>query len=246
MIYKSVWGITGVALAGALSLTVSAQAADLGRTERYEGGYKDGPVYTGRWDGFYLGAHVGGAWGDVDIKDLDYTGDAYGLSPSGAFGGGTIGYNFQAGHLVLGFEADLGVMDLNATKDVLGGTETASLDGGLYGDVTGRLGYAFDRTMLYAKAGYAFFDGEGVQSYNGFTMTGTDTFSGWTVGGGVEHFLTPAWSVKAEYQHFDFGTQTALQTSARGTNFRYDFDVTADTVKAGVNYHFGRGYEPLK
>ena len=29
---------------------------------------------------------------------------------------------------------------------------------------------------------------------------------GWTVGGGVEYALTPAWSLKLEYDYLSFGT----------------------------------------
>ena len=62
-------------------------------------------------------------------------------------------------------------------------------------------------------------------------------------GGGVEHFLTPAWSVKAEYLHFDFGTQHGAQTSISdppvGYVYTNSFKVTADTAKVGVKstYH---------
>ncbi len=72
----------------------------------------------------------------------------------------------------------------------------------------------------------------------------------WTVGAGVEHFLSPAWSVKAEYLHFDFGSRGGSQTSLTDPPIGYvytnSFSVTADSVKVGVNYHFGQGYEPLK
>ena len=75
--------------------------------------------------------------------------------------------------------------------------------------------------------------------------TAASGFTGWTAGGGIEYALTPAWSVKAEYLHFDFGNEQ----SATNINYMccsYDNHRTVETVKAGVNYHLLSGYEPLK
>ena len=41
---------------------------------------------------------------------------AYSQSPSGVFGGGTIGYNMQRGGVVFGIEADFGDMGLSGSK----------------------------------------------------------------------------------------------------------------------------------
>jgi hypothetical protein len=56
-------GLSVLTLTSALALA-SANASDFGY-----GGYKDvpGPI----WTGFYLGAHVGGAWGDLTAVDSD-------------------------------------------------------------------------------------------------------------------------------------------------------------------------------
>jgi nucleoside-specific outer membrane channel protein Tsx len=62
--------------------------------------------------------------------------------------------------------------------------------------------------------------------------------TGWTIGGGLEYALSSAWSAKIEYQHFDFGSKTALLVTPANGNFRFSNDPTAETVKIGVNYHF--------
>ena len=242
--------------AGVVALAASANAADMYRAES---GLKDGPAYAANtWTGFYLGANVGGAWGKADLKDIN-GGMPYGpysFSPSGLLGGGTAGYNLQRGKFVFGVEADAGYMDLRGSTIIASSDpayhQDGTLGGGAYGDITGRLGYAFDRTLIYAKGGFAFFNGEGKQATTkpGFAPTGTDTFTGWTVGGGVEHFISPAWSIKAEYLHFDFGTKGSTQVSVTdipiGYHYNDTFTVTAESVKLGLNYHVGQGYEPLK
>ena len=48
-----------------------------------------------------------------------------------------------------------------------------------------------------------------------FNFEQSETLWGWTVGGGIEYALSQEWSVKVEYQHFDFGS----------TSFTHDGDV---------------------
>lgn len=202
------------------------------------------------WTGFYAGAHIGGAWGDVDVKDTNggVPPGPFNYSPDGVFGGGTAGYNHQVGSFVFGIEGDIGYMDLSGGTDIPSSDPTKhqdlELDGGTYGDITGRLGVAFGSTLVYAKGGYAFYDGEATQTTTkpGYRTTGTDTFSGWTIGGGVEHFVSSNLSLKVEYQHFNFDTEEGNQTSISdppiGFVYKNKTDLEADSVKVGAAYHF--------
>jgi len=95
-----------LALTGAIAGTAGiASAADMGAPA---------PVYTKApimapmfsWTGFYIGANVGGAWGNSSdtnafFAPLTSTGN---YSTSG--GGGQAGYNWQFGSWVLGIETD--------------------------------------------------------------------------------------------------------------------------------------------
>jgi opacity protein-like surface antigen len=62
------------------------------------------------------------------------------------------------------------------------------------------------------------------------------------VGAGVEYMLTQAWSVNAEYLHYDLGSKN-LQAMATGpapagsTHFAH-FDNNGDLARVGVNFHF--------
>jgi outer membrane immunogenic protein len=220
----------------------TANAADMYRApEPFAGGYKDGPVYTS-WAGFYVGVNVGGAW--ADLKTTEPGDNSWKNQPSDVFGGGQIGYNFQRGNFVFGPEIDLGVLGLSGTatnpKDTGPIGDYSTLHSGFYADVTGRLGYAFDRTLVYAKGGYAYLD-RGVSNKDfGKTVT-TSSLDGWTLGGGVEYKIAPAWSVKAEYQYFDFGSFSLFPNGELFNN-----SLTVQTVKAGLNYHVGSVYAPLK
>lgn len=191
----------------------------------------------------------------------------YTIEPSGAFGGGQIGYNFQKGNLVFGAEADLQISDIKdsgsgiAIGDPL---DTYSLKANInwFGMVRGRLGYAFDRTLIYATGGFAYGEVERDNSYffafpfGGGPMTGksskTTTETGYVIGGGLEDALSPKWSVKGEYQYVDLGTvgvDTTIyyQGAPNGVRQHTDLDANFYSVRIGLNYHVGGdGYEPLK
>lgn len=251
-------------LAGAVALISSANAADMYVPN---GGYKDGPVYD-NWTGLYAGVHAGGAWADFTAFDADgfnKKGSTTAISSDGVFGGATFGKNFQRGQIVFGLEADLGGMDLGVRKPLTAssGETTGTLNGGLYGDVTGRAGYLFAPNVLaYTKGGFAFYNGAFQVNGTSATVPGdtisttqSNTFLGWTVGAGVEYALRSNWTIKAEYQYFDFGGQTvggldslsSQNTCEQGNGCRFNAkDLTANAVSVGLNYRFSPASEPLK
>jgi outer membrane immunogenic protein len=231
--------LLGTVLSSALCFA-SANAADLS----YPGGLKDAG-YVAIWSGPYFGVHGGGAWSGVDVTDIDGAHNKFSNDGSGGFGGGTLGWNWQwSNNIVTSFELDLGVLDVSHTSiDPASAGIKAHMDGGAYGDVTGRVGYAMNQTLLYAKGGFGFFNGAARATSPVDATFKTDSFTGWTAGGGVEYKLTPNWSVKAEYLHFDFGSQETHFINSGG---RWNNDVSLDTVKLGVNYEILDVHKPLK
>lgn len=205
------------------------------------------------WAGTYFGASVGGVWASDRIADIDGLQgvlQTYTLKSTGIIGSGAVGYNFQWGHVVYGIEADLGGLGLNRTifEQNVGGNPavtTNHLGSGMYADVTARLGFAAGSALLYGKAGWAFFNGaanvDNTSGRMGGGVAAAKAFDGWTIGAGLEYLFAASWSAKVEYQHFDFGSQTATLVATAvipGTPFRFANDLTADAVKIGVNYHF--------
>jgi outer membrane immunogenic protein len=245
-------GAAALSLA-AVAAAVPADAADIYRRDEAPA-MKESPAAM-RWQGPYIGAHIGGAWADFATRNVNAYPDlatSTKQAADGVFGGGQLGYNLQRDRLVFGVEADLGGMDISGRKvpDAANFPNArASIGSGFYGDITGRVGIAADRALIYGKAGYAWYDGAAK-----FTDTGaltsihsTGTFGGWAAGGGAEYMLRPNWSLKAEYMHFDFGRESSRGTDANSVTYRFSNDLTVDTVKAGVNYHFTPNWsDPLK
>ena len=215
------------------------------------------------WQGFYAGGNLGGSWGtavDDHTQQLFFpsvspsfqTGDVGG---SGVIGGVQFGYNWQSPSccFVAGIEADIGGMDIGIKNENIlvpgSGTTFASFKtdggGGWYGDITGRLGYNWEGTLLYTKGGIAWFD-PGLSVHETlvagavattFGNSGSGTLTGWTVGAGLESMISPRWTWKVEYMHFDFG-DNANNCCFDGThNFNFfNRDLTINTVKVGFNY----------
>jgi outer membrane immunogenic protein len=188
------------------------------------------------WSGFYVGAMGGYGWSNSVSASVPGVGGGTINTDAlkGGFGGGTIGYNWQApgSQFVWGLEVDAAGGSIGYSETF--GPAVVRDRINAMGSVTGRLGVAFDSVLLYAKGGYAWANNKvsaDVAGVNVFSQT--RTHSGWTVGGGLEWMFAPAWSAKAEYMYADFSKE------------RYaglvDVGASVHTVKVGVNYHFGWG-----
>ena len=187
------------------------------------------------WTGFYIGGHVGGAFSGSNSFDGND-----GRFLVGVQGGAD--YQF-APNWVVGIEAQYSWLPTNSDRSLaFAPAGLATLDNRGIGSVTGRLGYAWGPVLVYAKGGYAFLDRSldvtvaGVPAAFSTSGKGKD---GYTVGAGLEYMFAQNWSVKAEYQYYDFGRTTFNTGPAAlvGTSFKND----EHTVKAGLNYRFNWG-----
>ena len=235
------------------------------------------PRYLGAapfsWTGMYLGAQLGGAWGQADISD-PYGPSIFGdkMRTPGAFAGGAVGYNWQSGSIVYGLEADANWADLDGSNTCFAFSgffisANCRSHTNAFGALTARLGVAVGpqgRTLLYIKGGGAWEDislTATTQSAVGglpLPITGfSGTRWGWTAGAGAEYAMRGSWSVKAEYDYLAFADSsfvapTGLQQVVPGVN-GYVFtpgratsaSQDIQTFKVGLNYKFGGPSAPL-
>lgn len=243
----------------------SAFAADLPARTYTKAPVMVSPAYS--WTGFYLGVNAGGIWGSDPVTfDPIFAGAPAGLPafaaangsstlhPSGFTGGGQVGYNWQSSNWVIGLEADINyarlaksvtsaTLTFPATSDFFFVTSTTS---NWMATVRPRLGYAFDRTLLYVTGGLALSEINFAQSITFLPAvafasgTTTSTRAGWTVGGGAEYAFAPNWSAKLEYLHSDFGSLSFASTTNNALiNFTSSAHFRTDLVRVGLNYKFG-------
>lgn len=230
------------------------------------------------WTGFYVGGTVGAAWtkSDVSLSTANTTGllfnaaDIPGLNALGSpsvngsklIFGGKLGYNRQWGAVVLGLEGDISYFRFNKTVNTFGNpfltfaTGTASFTENVTTDwlatVRPRLGYAFDRALLYVTGGLAVGKVSFSNNYVGFSPHGSGfefesssvsrTKAGWTVGGGVDYALTNNWILSAEYLHVDLGSvsTSGLVTTGNANTATMNFSakLKSDIARAGIAYKF--------
>jgi outer membrane immunogenic protein len=240
---KSYWlaTVSALAILGAANIAAPAIAADLPARMPVKAPVVAPAPFS--WTGFYIGIHGGGAW--LDHKQTMTTqlgvsicGAAPGLDCSidkvgGAFGG-LAGYNFQAGRVVYGIEADGTWLSLKDTKffanppfPILNSLTIHSKVDWL-ATVRGRLGITMSPTLLYVTGGAAF---GGIKSgwFDGATppaasLSVDKTKVGWVVGGGIEHAFASNWTARIEALYHDLGKVSAVPVTfidTYSTTFRH-------------------------
>jgi high affinity Mn2+ porin len=215
------------------------------------------------WNGFYVGGHLGymaanSYWnseagvtgvpvlaGSTDIFDHD--------GPWGPiFGGFQAGYNhITPSHLLGGVEADLAFPNHQfATRQLSSAAEgqfsiTDTIE--FSGTARVRVGLDMNNWLLYGTGGLAFDRDLMTRSQiagspiGGTAMPGDEdqqlaTRLGWTIGLGTEFASSQHWGVKLDYLFTDYGSKSV--TFPLGGD-RYDSNLIMQTLRAGLNYHFG-------
>jgi opacity protein-like surface antigen len=224
------------------------------------------PPYS--WTGLYLGPHLGGAVGLTKFSDpfgASIFGDT--VHSPGFSGGGQIGYNWQLPGTawVLGLEGDLSGLDSDGTTTCFAASlgavnSTCRVRPKAEGTLTGRLGFAVGpdgHTLIYGKGGLAWASDKLDMALNeGFSTGSSQTLNLWggTIGVGIEQALTPAWSVKLEYDYLTFAkgnvanndVANVFNITQQGNALLGSLQTGTSSVsqnihelKVGLNYRFG-------
>lgn len=217
-------------LLGSVALLVlaasGAQAADLPRRAAPPAPIYVAPIFT--WTGFYVGAQIGGGWGRNEFAGLTY-------NPNGVVGGLHAGYNMQFGAIVAGVEGDIEATSLKGSTTI--GFVSLKTTAPWQGSLRARLGFGFDRALIYATGGVAFAQLKNEIFIPPFALSNQSTRTGWTLGAGVEYALSPNWSIRAEYRYTDYGRYTSSFFPFGSAQTRFK----ENAARVGLSYRFG-GY----
>jgi opacity protein-like surface antigen len=266
--------ITSVLLPAVVALVPStaAVAGDLPPT-------RPAPAWT--WTGLYFGGNLGAAAGTTTFSDPlgpSVFGDK--VNSAALLAGLQIGYNWQiAPRWVIGLQGDAGYMDssgnftcMQPSATILG--SNCEVSPHVLASLTGRVGFLVDplgHTLVYGKGGGAWMGSHISITPNqtgyprawgagdpGNTQSSDSNAWGGTVGAGIEHALTPSWSIGLEYDYYRFATfnvSTPSTISSTGRSFDDDdkpippkfgtvaggrSTVTQDlqVIKLALNYHW--------
>lgn len=248
--------ITSLLLLGS---SLGAEAADLPPAPPV---YKAPPVVPMfSWTGFYIGGNVGGGWSQGSWTDSLFGVNWNNPNNNAVFiGGGQVGGNYQIQNFVVGAEADFdwAANNRNSGNGVTIGTPNGpqtlqlSSNNRWITTVAARVGYAFDRVLVYAKGGGGWVGNGNFTLLNVNTgatvsVSNSNTNSGWLVGGGVEWAFAQNWTVRAEYDFLGLSNRSIVVPAgfpvlAGDTFTSNNRNVQMATV--GINYLFnwGSGY----
>jgi outer membrane immunogenic protein len=251
--------LTRTALAFALlfGATVAARAADLPPPMAIPASTSAPAVYN--WTGFYIGGNVGAGWSgisDTNTNFSDTLGSTFSAQTNVQFlGGGQVGVNYEfANGIVIGAEAMFDWASNSQNASVTATDPTGSIAASIgtsnarwLTTVSGRLGYAWDRVLLYAKGGGAWvatntppISVAGAPA--NFSSISNTTSSGYTAGFGVEWAFSGNWSARAEYAFIGLPNQTftvAPATPTFGGDVITFSNRNISMVTGAVNYKFG-------
>src|SRR4051812_46399001 len=241
-------------------IALPALAADLSRPAPYTKAPVAEPVVSAySWSGFYLGANAGAKWANFretfssgTLTPLGFRGD----SDVSWLAGGQLGFMWQTGQFVFGIEGDIDGTNLHNTFTSAGvvgpfvAGDTFAVKNDWQASARGRLGWAFDRTLLYVTGGGAWGDVKTTATFvpvagvNALTvLSNSRTAFGWTLGGGLDYGIAPGWSLGAEYRYTRFENNhnngNTLGTLAGVAQpILYNARLDTNEVTARVNYHF--------
>jgi outer membrane immunogenic protein len=245
--------------ATAVLLATPALAADLGRPYYKAPPPPPPPVFS--WTGCYIGADVGGGWvRDEDNQTITGTGAPSPFSsaptnignPSGVKAGGYAGCDYQfAGGFVMGVLGDAQWADISGDNVIFPGSEPAGTPQDYYttkadfeASLRGRIGYAFNRVLVYATGGAAWLRVKEADFIGGVSCVAaitceehSSTLDGWTVGGGVDYAFTDYLIARIEYRYSDFGTFS--YDSGIFPGFTENHKITENQVLGGLHFKFG-------
>lgn len=217
----------------------------------------------------YMGASLGGAVplhaGERLQATSGFGAPAYDLYPRGVTRpgvtvGAQVGYNWQSGPLVWGFETDLSLLDgrrgphglVPASPAYVPGlpayTLSANSSANFFASIRGRVGYAWDRSLFYLTGGVAAGGARGPATLT-LGASGLDaTFSApwsqssrmkYAIGAGFEYAFADNWSARAEYLFLNQSLNTQVFDNGAGYAYVSRMRNENHLLRFGLNYHFG-------
>jgi len=216
------------------------------------------------WTGIYVGFHVGGGMLTDSVSQNGTSENGFNLassghlSPAGVIGGGQVGANYEFAPWVVGVEgswtdsAISGSTLIGCTGACAIGTtgiaqERFTSQALWFAALTGRVGYAANDWLFYAKAGGGWMHvsytedlltvgakGGPAPGTTAATQVLSDNRTGFTVGVGIEIGLVENLTGKIEYDFYDFGSKNYNFNAITPVSVKSDLH----TLIVGLNYKF--------
>lgn len=200
-----------------------------------------GAVPGSDWTGLYFGGHAGQGFASLNGVTTAMDGTAGGIPATESVDmniknfllGAQVGFNYQFDNrFIVGVEVDYSKMRLGGFQEALATEGIFPAQRNLQArteyelswmaTIRGRVGYAFDRMLVYGTGGLALLNekqwrdqyrsNSNASALQGTTVLAFTEFAekqrtGWTIGAGAEYAIDGNWSVKGEYAYTEFGEE---------------------------------------
>jgi outer membrane immunogenic protein len=203
------------------------------------------------WQGFYIGATLGGAIATARQRDTVTGFDSGRYNPSGSVFGATLGYNWLTGTTLIGLEADASWSAITGETSgrpgnaCFGNPGTCGVELNWFATARARVGLPWDRLLPYLTGGFALGSLRGYEGdvlANGGFGAATRMRTGWTAGAGIEVMINERWSSKFEYLYVDLGRRHLFNdTLITGAVRPQHVSLAAHIIRTGLNYRFDWG-----
>jgi outer membrane immunogenic protein len=196
--------------------------------------------YLTDWSGIYIGGKLGGAFSNfnwqTDTNPFN-TGGAAGpntpieFSPNSVIGGIMGGANLQLGQWIFGGELSFSGTGLSQSvpSPYFPATDTFSTELNWLGTIEGRIGYSWDRVMVFGKGGWALSNATlKVSSPVRGSASKSEFVDGWTIGGGIEYAVWNSVIIGLEYDY------TRISLTSSGSCDLCDAGLVIDSTPSEV------------
>lgn len=208
------------------------------------------------WTGINVGGKVGYASMDSNLENrvvgsqhyFNAYGDSIDLKDSSALGGIFIGAQKQWKNYLFGIELDHTFNNLEDKKQMAGPFATNNFKVNMknINSISGKLGYAFDDNLIYAKLGYASAklstQSDETPSYNHIGIS-SKRQSGYILGLGYDrslNILNKNIIIGVNYDHYEFNDKTQIGQDLSGyiPTYNVNVDPSLDTLMFKLSYKF--------
>lgn len=250
--FSSAFVASVLAIAAAGVTATVGFAADLPVPAAPAPAYYPPPPAHYDWTGFYFGGHVGGGLAQDKVTATTTTallnaGTTTNVSPSAVNGGAQVGLQYEFAPIVVGVEATWTATPASENQNTVAlpaiTQEQSQTEVHWYSTVVGKVGFAANDLLFYAKGGGAWMRVDYTQT----TLVGgtvavqqliTDTRNGWTAGAGVEYAFNENLSARLEYDYLGFGTKNYNFTNIQAGGLPVSIKSDLQMLTAGLNYRF--------
>ncbi|TAK50070.1 MAG: porin family protein [Xanthobacteraceae bacterium] len=195
------------------------------------------------WTGLRVGADAGMGFvtaeaGNATLATLSSTNTFTGAGNlDGGVAGLHAGYDVQFGPLLTGIEGDIAWSGITGTGRI-STSQAVTFDVGWLATLRGRAGWVHENALVYLTGGAAWSSVAGNLLIAGTSVASQrNGYQGWVAGGGLEYRFAPLWSARAEYLHYDLGSQLFTLATPDAT-YSADMGLKVDVIRMGLTRTF--------